>query len=236
MRNKLHVKATALATAIAASLILSGCGGDNPTMPSAPHTPNVTQSSASPSPTELPSIGTGVQISPEPNGSLNYYVEDPAGGIAKGTVNITVGEWTYETTVMSGYAEPVVNPGNYTAEITYTDPEGGVITGSTSYTLSPVDYVKMAPMTTKGPLGQGWVATVEVIGNPIVTGTVSFVLPDGTVLASGEVAQTEEGKNVASINMPAKDEFFMERVVVKYSGDTYNPEGEGSATIMYGNQ
>lgn len=234
MRNKLHVKATALATAIAASLILSGCGGDNSTMPSAPHTPNTTQ--ASPSPTPMPSIGTGVQMQTEPDGRLNYYVIDPANGIAQGKVNITVGDWSYDSDVMSGYARPIVNPGNYTAEITYTDPEGGVITDSIQYILEPVASVKMIPLTMKGPLGQEWVATVEVLGNPIVTGTVSLVLPDGTVLASGEVTAAEDEKNIASITMPAKDEFFMERVAVKYSGDTYTPEAEGSATVMYGNQ
>lgn len=236
MKNSLHAKVSAVALSLAVGLVLSGCGSnDNTTMPTAAQTPTAVASSDTATATPQPNVGVGVEITSQSDGKLFYNVEHPEGGYAEGEVVITVGSWTHTSDDLTGYVQPKVLPGDYTATVQYTDPNGGTLNSSTSYHLDKVNTVKIITMKNQGLLNQEWEATVEVIGNPIVTGTVTLVRQDGSTFASGKVTESGD-KYIARITMPAQSDNMVERMYVEYSGDQYNPEGKSTATFIYNNQ
>lgn len=228
MNKNLRVNVSAIALVLAVGF-MSGCAQDNTTTTTATQTPTT---SATSTPTKVPNIGVSVTIRAESDGRVFWTVSDPAGGVAEGRVKVTVGDWVHDTNQMTGYIQPMVNPGNYTANVVYTDPTGGTLTNSTPYTLEKVTAVKMFPQTTRGPINKEWEATIEIKGSPMVTGTVTIYRANGEKFAEGTVGKD----NIARIKMPVRDKILLERMVIKYSGDTFNPAAEGNASFNYSDQ
>lgn len=219
----MYVKSTAIVFALAASFGLSACGNNHTTNEGTPSQ----SSSVSATPSAVPSNGVNVTLRQEGK-RLGYEVEAPVGGVAQGKVTIKVGSWETTTESTSGFVTPLVVAGNYTANVVYTNLDGGTLTGNAPYVLPKNTHVTITPKRAQGPIGKPWEAQFVIEGNPLVTGTVTLTDDNGKQFAAGSV---KEG--VASIPMPVKDKEYSQYMTVKYSGDVSNGEAQKKFQIYY---